>query len=69
MKKMKLDMDELRVDSFDTDAPEARGGTVRAFQTGFFDDTCHSCAADCGPTRAWSCRGYGCTDEVLVCHE
>jgi hypothetical protein len=67
MNKLKLDLDELQVDSFDTmSEPEARG-TVHGLQT---YDTCYNLTCygadcpgytnNCGYTPA--CPGYGCTN-------
>lgn len=50
--KMKLDLDELQVESFETVAGEAERGTVHGYITGTLgcnctDDTCASCEGTC----------------------
>ncbi|HLM68348.1 MAG TPA: hypothetical protein VK358_12505 [Longimicrobium sp.] len=53
MKKMKLNLDELAVDSFDTSANEKPRGTVFGEQC-----TCHTaCTCPGCPTCAASCNG------------
>lgn len=49
MEKLKLDLDELAVESFATDAPDAGEGTVLAHQ---------------GMTRGHSCQRTGCCPET-----
>jgi hypothetical protein len=68
MRKLKLSLDELQVDSFHATAPEARGGTVEANSwTQYADESCFescngncsgSCGGGCGTNTAWqSCYG------------
>jgi hypothetical protein len=71
MRKLKLDLDQLTVESFDTNAPDGpRRGTVRAFMppTPFITcpltcaDTCDTCDYSCGGTcdATCNCTGYTC---------
>jgi hypothetical protein len=55
MRKLSLELDELKVESFATGAAEPGGGTVRGRETGpdTCDDTCASGAETCG-----SCDPY-----------
>jgi hypothetical protein len=75
MNKLKLDLDQLTVESFDTDASGiARRGTVRAHShlcaptiadltclntCDTCDNTCGSCGASCGGTCGCT-GGYSC---------
>jgi hypothetical protein len=54
MKKLKLDMDDLRVDTFATEAADGKTGTVRGHD--FESDTIQT---QC--TCVNTCQGYGCT--------
>lgn len=51
MKKVRLDVEELQVESFDTQVEQGKKGTVVAMQTG---------VEDCG----WSFVGTSCGDTV-----
>jgi hypothetical protein len=54
MRKLALDPDALEVQSFSTEAAEARGGTVRGLDSATVDqDTCNIPGNTCAP---------GCTD-------
>jgi hypothetical protein len=59
MKKLALKLDELRVDSFGTEAPEEKGrGTVHGHSLGgtcYY--TCYTCQASCGGSCQVSCAG------------
>lgn len=62
MKKLKLDLDNLRVDSFDTTPAEGNGGRgtvfghAESFQYGCTDGaSCDSCAGSCGTCEASCC--------------
>ena len=65
MHKLKLDLDQLAVDTFDTEAPPARQGTVYGEQcTCYTACTCPgcptcdvSCNGTCGGTCDASCNG------------
>ncbi len=65
MPKLKLDLDQLAVDSFDTEAPPRRSGTVFGEQcTCYTQCTCPgcptcdaSCNGTCGGTCEASCNG------------
>ena len=80
MKKLRLDLDELQVDSFVADRSVARRGTVQG-QTGNTNcpwttdtrDTYAGCSAyyctTSQNTFAASCQyGTGCQDSVIVCN-
>jgi hypothetical protein len=64
MRKIKLDLDEVQVDSYPTEkAPEAENGTVRAM-SGFGCDTSWTCYSATDPiecpcqrkyTNEWEC--------------
>ena len=58
MRKLKLDLGELRVESFDT-ARGGRGGTVRGLETFVGDTNCGTCEPD-----SWggTCAVFGCPD-------
>ncbi|HEX2078668.1 MAG TPA: hypothetical protein VHG08_13190 [Longimicrobium sp.] len=76
MHKLRLQLDDLRVDSFNTTAGETENGTVFGEQC-----TCHtactcpgcptcwvSCDGNCNEwTKAFTCNGYGCTAEGGEC--
>jgi hypothetical protein len=49
MKKLTLDLDAIRVESFDTDAPAREQGTVRAYALGSGGKTCISCPVPTDP--------------------
>jgi len=55
MKKLTLAMDALRVESFDTGAEEARGGTVRGHDTRI-TEWCYSTYVGCKPTNGCETR-------------
>jgi hypothetical protein len=65
MKKLKLDLDDLRVDSFDTTPAAAAGerGTVHGQYPETYrgcntdEETCDSCFGSCGDTCGYSCNG------------
>lgn len=70
MRKIKLDVDTLRVESFDTaeQGDEARG-TVRGNYTRYYGGTCNEtqCGAEC-PSGPMPCEGsYAWTDGMAVC--
>ena len=71
MRKRKLDIDHLRVDSFETGDADALRGTVRAKQSGW--DTCDieaTCALSCNPSCVvtWCTCDTGCScDETCNC--
>jgi hypothetical protein len=70
MRKLKLDVDLLQVESFDAAASEGVS-TVRAHESAdsFEGDTqCGTCAQDsCG---GGVCTGWGCTDQTCqTCHQ
>jgi hypothetical protein len=77
MKKLKLDLDVLKVQSFDTGADsEAAGGTVLAFQkgqgTGPNDSNCScidACPSALGCTQFGDCEtlALGCDSLKLGC--
>jgi hypothetical protein len=72
MHKLKLDLDQLNVESFDTDAPGiTRRGTVRAHSqictptAGEYTcvntcETCDNTCGSCGATCFAGCTGYSC---------
>ena len=61
MKKMKLDLDELTVDSFDTSSAGPRAGTVFGEQCTCYTNCtcpgCPTCAQSCNGTCGDSCNG------------
>jgi hypothetical protein len=69
MKKLKLRLSDLRVESFGTDAHKAAHGTVAGNQSGFITcpGTCDTCPP-CGPTQAHTCEGYTCTENLPHCY-
>lgn len=67
MKKRKLRLDELAIESFDTDAQALVRGTVRAFNT-CNHQTCESCAISCGGTcNTCPASCYGTCVENYTC--
>jgi hypothetical protein len=67
MRKLKLSLDELQVDSFHATAPEARGGTVEANSwTQYADESCFG-TCDGGCTQWGSCNG-GCGSGGASCN-
>jgi len=71
MRKLKLDLDQLAVDSFGTEAPERKSGTIFGEQcTCYTQCTCPGCPTcdatcngSCGATCNASCNGtcdYSC---------
>ena len=74
MKKIKLDLDGLEVDSFEVAPPEQTRATVHAYQT--INDTCRNCNTTEGPSfcpgqcslwgPAETCD-YSCASEPCVC--
>jgi hypothetical protein len=81
MKKLRLGLDDLRVDTFDTTAPRKEKGTVFGEQctcwTQCGQDTCPGCPTcgdTCPNTCAYSCDDFSCawtcagnTCEVYTC--
>ena len=67
MRKLRLDVDALAVESFDTDAREGRrGGTVRGREGSEFPCTFGTCYQSCG----WSeidCHTQGCRTDFDTC--
>jgi hypothetical protein len=62
MAKMKLDVDALRVESFDTAASASGRGTVHARS----DEESGDCDAAAIPTTDWkTCQGGDCTARTL----
>jgi hypothetical protein len=61
MKKLKLHLDELRIDSFDTTAPQNARGTVFGEQCTCYTQCtcpgCPTCDASCNGTCDASCNG------------
>jgi hypothetical protein len=57
MKKLKLQLDHLRVDSFGTTTPEKAEGTVFGEQCTCDDTVCTCDIALCGPSlnKPWLC--------------
>ena len=71
MKKLRLDPDTLRIETFAPAAPEAGGGTVVAGSLGATAMSCVSCIScyvTCGATCYQTCN-YTCpyTCEPLIC--
>lgn len=75
MHKLKLDLDQLTVDSFDTNPSEsAQRGTVQGFGPTRIDPTCYvtcpscdnnscdTCDLSCGYTCGCGATGYTCND-------
>lgn len=65
-RKLRLDLDDLSVESFHATLAESREGTVLALETGQWDVSCGgSCADTCEPCN-WETRGgfscYGTCD-------
>ncbi len=66
MRKLNLQLDTLRVDSFDTGSAEDRRGTVRGHDTRI-TEWCATPYSPCKPTQAAGCNTYTCArhdDEV-----
>lgn len=56
MRKLKLRMDDLRIDSFDTARTASAAGTVRGQEiVTLRDNTCRTCEATCNPSCDDSC--------------
>lgn len=60
MKKMTLDLDDLRVDSFETGADQSASGTVFGYTTTDISSnvagaTCMSCYGGCGESGGPTC--------------
>ena len=65
MKKLQLDLDQLAVETFATDAPRTERGTVAAHATNggntcvyhctFAGDTCDACPISFACPRTWNC--------------
>jgi hypothetical protein len=59
--KLKLNLDQLAVDSFDTTKPEAKAGTVFGEQCTCYTNCtcpgCYTCDASCNGTCDASCNG------------
>jgi predicted RNA-binding Zn-ribbon protein involved in translation (DUF1610 family) len=68
MKKLALNIDDLRVDSFEPAAPDAARGTVVGNGTVAGDTCAPSCPYTCGiiPQTA-DCRAFGRTMDCPVC--
>lgn len=71
LSKLKLDLDELTVDSFDTSPGEAENGTVFGEQCtcetvctcpgcDTCDISCYSCAVTCAATCPNTCDNFSC---------
>ena len=54
MRKLKLEMEALRIDSFDTESVPAGAGTVRGHLT-IAQGSCRTCDATCNPSCDDSC--------------
>jgi hypothetical protein len=66
MKKRRLEIDTLTVESFDTSAPGTARGTVRAHGASEFPCTWDTCLKSCG----WSeidCYTQGCRTDWNTC--
>lgn len=66
MKKLKLDVENVRVESFSlTAAPETRAGSVDAFEAGTNRSCYESCGVTCVTAECGSCAptcAYTCDD-------
>ncbi|HEU0053280.1 MAG TPA: hypothetical protein VFQ39_08885 [Longimicrobium sp.] len=60
MRKIRLAVEELAVESFQTDAVGRKGGTVRGYVTQI--DTCGSCGSECA-----TCQPFGCPGNTVTC--
>ena len=62
MGKLKLDLDALTVETFDTTSPDESQGTIYGNQTGFscFPHTCQLCRTIPHTHCGWSCWVSGC---------
>lgn len=60
MRKLKLDLDDLEVESFTTSPKEARGGTVVGYETRI---ACGVETVDYPKSCDGVCTSYYCTDE------
>ncbi|HVG45669.1 MAG TPA: hypothetical protein VM890_13100 [Longimicrobium sp.] len=70
MRKLKLDVDTLSVQSFPTGAAATKGGTVKghAPETAFFCTQKFSCATYCGATGCpVESVDYGCISDPTRC--
>ena len=66
MKKLKLQLEDLRVDGFSTTPPEQGKGTVAAHSHWTCIDTCGTmptCAETCPNTCPFTCDDYSCAYE------
>jgi hypothetical protein len=66
MRKRKLEIDKLEVESFDTQARPVRRGTVKAHEWSEFPWTLDTCYNSCG----WSdveCPTQGCRTDFETC--
>jgi len=61
MRKLRLKIDDLAVESFQTDKVGKRGGTVRGHQTEL--DTCNSEDSECA-----TCQPFGCPGNTATCY-
>lgn len=55
MRKLRLRMDDLRIDSFDTARVQGVAGTVRAREDVTIGGTCRTCDVTCNPSCDDSC--------------
>jgi hypothetical protein len=56
MRKLRLRMDDLRIDSFDTAHAAKAAGTVRGQEdVTFLENTCRTCDVTCNPSCDDSC--------------
>ncbi|MFA8343546.1 MAG: hypothetical protein ACEPO8_11310 [Rhodothermaceae bacterium] len=76
MKKIKLNLRELQVDSFETIQPNSKLGTVKGFRPPpteedfcktLEEDTCLGSCVSCVDTCANTCAGYTCDPNVGTC--
>jgi hypothetical protein len=73
MNKLRLELDDLRIDSFDTTAPQKAKGTVFGEQCTCYTQCtcpgCPTCDASCNGTCDASCNGTcaSCGDSCEVC--
>ena len=58
MKKIRLNVEKLAVESFDTDAVEKQGGTVRGWQV--TDPRRSDCLDTCDGCPTYSCKPIVC---------
>jgi len=66
MKKLRLKIDELGVESFPTAAAQPAAGTVRGFDSTTGDQRLCGCTDNGNPCDTYGCGTYACSDACSV---